>query len=316
VSEHPFTDVGISRRQFLELSAATGAALSLPGNATAEADAAAFDTRYRYVQRHTPAAHAVPTAIDLTDATGIAAVGAIDPDARTTTDPAPAAFAALTTEQAVAVADLPTAADLHFAPGGNPFWRLGYYPLGTFPDPGRCVDYLDIEEVAAGFDRLAERHDRMRTFGIGPSVGKYNYLSDRRDPRDVMVVELAEDIDGEHPLVTDRDPIQDHLWYIAPLGYAEDEAPVTSIDGTAFDGTVAGTVGGDVAVGTLELGDGTIQIIGSLLPPANQGDLHPFGMLDYAATYLGHLVTTNALFAQQVHEVDDEEVLHVGRGGN
>lgn len=192
--EHPFTDVGISRRRFLELSAATGAALSLPGNATAEVDAAAFDTQYRYVQRHTPADHAVPTAIDLTDATGIAAVEAIAPDARTTTDPA-AAFAALTAEQAVAVADLPTAADLHFAPGGNPFWRLGYYPLGIFPDPGRCVDYLDIEEVAAGLDRLAERHDRMRTFGIGPSVGKYNYLSDRRDPRDVMVVELAEDVD-------------------------------------------------------------------------------------------------------------------------
>jgi hypothetical protein len=204
VSEHPFTDVGISRRQFLELSAATGAALSLPGNATAEADAAAFDTRYRYVQRHTPATHAVPTAIDLTDATGIAAVEAIDPDARTTTDPAPAAFAALTTEQAVAVADLPTAADLHFAPGGNPFWRLGYYPLGTFPDPGRCVDYLDIEEVTAGFDRLAERHDRMRTFGIGPSVGKYNYLSDRRDPRDVMVVELAEDVDDRDAVAERR----------------------------------------------------------------------------------------------------------------
>ena len=191
MSDHPFTDADISRRQFVKLSAATGAALSLPGNAAAEADAAAFDAEYRYVQNHTPADHAVPTAIDLTDAAGIAAVEAVAPDARTTTDPAPAAFATLTTEQAVAVADLPTAEDLHFAPGGNPFWRLGYYPFGVFPSPTRCVDYLDIEEVAAGFDRLAEDEDRMRVFGIGQSAGKYNRLSDRRDPRDVMVVEVV-----------------------------------------------------------------------------------------------------------------------------
>ncbi|MFQ3320221.1 MAG: hypothetical protein ACI8UR_001878 [Natronomonas sp.] len=38
-------------------------------------------------------------------------------------------------------------------------------------------------------------------------------------------------------------------------------------------------------------------------------------MCDYAATYFGHLVMTNALFGQQVREVDGEEVLRVGRGG-
>jgi hypothetical protein len=195
VTEHSFTDADISRRRFVQLSAATGAALALPGNATAEASAPAFDAAYEYVQTHTPEGHAVPTAIAFEDGSGLAALEAIAPDARTTADPAPAAYAALTTDQAVQVADLPTAEDLHFAPGGNPFWRLGYYPLGVFPDPTRCVDYLDIEEVAAGFDRLAEQDDRMRVFGIGPSAGKYNNLSDRRDPRDVMVVEVSEDVD-------------------------------------------------------------------------------------------------------------------------
>ena len=61
---------------------------------------------------------------------------------------------------------------------------------------------------------------------------------------------------------------------------------------------------------------GTIQVVGSLLPPANQGNLHPFGMLDYATTYFGHLVMTNALRAQQVREVDGEEVLRIGRGSD
>lgn len=37
-------------------------------------------------------------------------------------------------------------------------------------------------------------------------------------------------------------------------------------------------------------------------------------MLDYAATYFGHLVMTNALFAEQVREVDGAETLRLGRG--
>jgi hypothetical protein len=195
VSEHSFTDADISRRRFVQLSAATGAALALPGNATADASAEAFDAEYQYVQNHTPADYAVPTAIEATDAAALSAIASIAPDARTTTEPAPAAYAALTTEQAEQVADLPTATDIHFAPGGNPFWRLGYYPLGVFPDPARCVDYLDIEEVGTGFEHLADDHaDRMRVFGIGQSAGKYNDLTARRDPRDVMVVEVAENV--------------------------------------------------------------------------------------------------------------------------
>jgi hypothetical protein len=124
-------------------------------------------------------------------------------------------------------------------------------------------------------------------------------------------------VDDDHPLVTDRRPIQDHLWYIAPVGYSENEAPIYSLDSAAFEGsggTVAGTTGGDVVVGSLEAGDGTVQVIGSLLPPAWQGNLHPFGMTDYAATYFGHLVMTNALRGQQVREVDGEETLRIGRG--
>ena len=124
-------------------------------------------------------------------------------------------------------------------------------------------------------------------------------------------------VNDDHPLVTDRRPIQDHLWYIAPVGYAEDQARIFGVDSDAFDaagGTVAGTTGGDVVVGTLPVGDGQVQLVGSLLPAANQSNLHPFGMLDYAATYFGHLVMTNALSAEQVREVDGEETLRIGRG--
>ena len=66
----------------------------------------------------------------------------------------------------------------------------------------------------------------------------------------------------------------------------------------------------------MPVGDGSVQLVGSLLPPANQSNLHPFGMADYAATYFGHLVMTNALGGQQVREVDGEETLRIGRGGD
>jgi len=126
-----------------------------------------------------------------------------------------------------------------------------------------------------------------------------------------------DDVNDDHPLVTDRRPIQNHLRYIAPVGYSEDEAPLVGVDSGAFEaagGTVAGTTGGDVIVGTVGLGEGQVHAVGSLLPPANQSNLHPFGMVDYAATYSGHLVMTNALFGQQVREVDGEETLRIGRG--
>ena len=61
--DHQFSDAPISRRRFFQLSAATGAALALPGNAAADAEAEAFTAEYQYVLNHTPTDHAVPTLV-------------------------------------------------------------------------------------------------------------------------------------------------------------------------------------------------------------------------------------------------------------
>jgi hypothetical protein len=196
MSDNPFTDSPISRRQFVRLSAATGGALALPGQASADASAPAFDAEYEYLLNHTPDDYAVPTLVTFDDVGGLRAMEALVSETRTTTELQPAGYATLSTTQAQRVADLPTAETLHFSPGANPFWRLGYYPLGVFPEPERSVDFLDYEEVAAGLDHLADVHDdRMRVLSVGESAGKYNNISDRRDPRDVLVVELAENVD-------------------------------------------------------------------------------------------------------------------------
>ncbi|QLD85298.1 hypothetical protein HWV23_06005 [Natronomonas halophila] len=196
MSENPFDGSPISRRQFVRLSAATGGALALPGAASAEVSSAAFDAEYEYVLNHTPEEYEVPTLVEFSDTASMGTMESIASDVRTTTSPEPAAYAQLSTTQAEEVAALPTAETIHFSPGANPFWRLGYYPLGVFPEPERSVDFLDYEEVAAGFDHLADEHDdRMRVFSVGESAGKYNYVSDRPDPRDVLFVEVTNDVE-------------------------------------------------------------------------------------------------------------------------
>ena len=71
-----FDDAPISRRRFFQLSAATGAALALPGNATATTTSGKFTEEYEYVLNHTPADHAVPTLVQFDDADGPAAMEA------------------------------------------------------------------------------------------------------------------------------------------------------------------------------------------------------------------------------------------------
>ena len=118
-----FDDAPISRRRFARLSAAAGAALALPGNATATADADEFDAEYGYVLTHTPTDHAVPTLVRFGDAAGVRALEAADlgTAVETTLEPEPAAYGRFTAAEAERVADLPTAGELYFSPGANPF---------------------------------------------------------------------------------------------------------------------------------------------------------------------------------------------------
>ncbi|TYL38995.1 peptidase M14 [Natronococcus pandeyae] len=123
----------------------------------------------------------------------------------------------------------------------------------------------------------------------------------------------------DHPLLTDTRPIQRMLWKVAPLGYpyAED-APMTLIDADAFEesgGSVAGTTDGLVSAGSIFTDDEAwqgIHAVGGLLPPANQTELHPFGLKNHVLSFFGHTVFTNALGFEQVRIVDGEETMRIG----
>ncbi|WP_255171214.1 M14 family zinc carboxypeptidase [Natrononativus amylolyticus] len=125
----------------------------------------------------------------------------------------------------------------------------------------------------------------------------------------------------EHPLLAGIRPIQQEVWKVSQLGYTTGvDQPATIVDEDAFEaagGTIAGTFAGGstwqpgssgVGVGTLTAGDAEINVIGSVLPPANQSELHPFGMADYATSFMGHTLVCNALGFEQRRYVNGDLV--------
>lgn len=191
-------DGTVGRREFVRLSVATAGALSLPGNAAAELSAPELTDRYQYVTNHTPPDGEVQTLVEFSSAAGLEALETLGIESQQTTEPAVAAYTQLTTPQVEQVADLPTAERLSHSPGANPFWRLGFYPLGVFPDPKRSTGFIDYEEMIAGLNYLEREHpDRLRFYSIGKSPGHLNYLTDRTDPKGVYVAEVTNDIQDE-----------------------------------------------------------------------------------------------------------------------
>ncbi|WP_254821851.1 M14 family metallopeptidase [Haloglomus halophilum] len=193
-SDGRFDDAGIDRRTFVKLSAATGAALALPGNATASVSAPAFDAEYEYIQNHTPADHAVPTLVRFESGTDPTVLESFDTNAVTTTEPEPAAYGRLTaTEAAVAAAELPQADSFQFAPGSNPFWRIGYYPFGVFPEARRAVDWIGFEQLKDGLHELEDRYsDTVRIKRFGQSPGHLNNATNRVDPKGMYLAEVTD----------------------------------------------------------------------------------------------------------------------------
>jgi len=130
------------------------------------------------------------------------------------------------------------------------------------------------------------------------------------------------DRDFDHYLLADIRPLQFEMWKSPQIGYVpnEPDQPAMIVDDDAFadaGGDIAGRMEGQltdgseasgVAVGALSAEDSEINILGSVLPPASQRELHPFGMADYAVSFMGHTLVCNALGFQQRRFVDGELV--------
>ncbi len=198
VPEHRFDSSPLSRRQFVRLSAATAGAVAVPGAVSAETTSETFTPLYEFVLNHTDADFAVASLILLEDAAGFADLEDLGLDPETTTEPRPAAWARLTEDEAAAVADVESVTELQYSPGSNPFWRLGQYERGVFPDVYESVDFVDYEQLIDGMRRLESAHsDRLRFRAVGESPGYDNLFLDERDPKEVYVAEVTNDVTDE-----------------------------------------------------------------------------------------------------------------------
>jgi hypothetical protein len=145
----------------------------------------------------------------------------------------------------------------------------------------------------------------------GSAIGESNVQ------RQFLYVAEYSDKNLDHPLFDDSvRPIQEQLWKVQPLGYqVSGSAPMDLVDESAFlsaanEGiaSVAARTNGLVATGSVtedaETGRG-IHYISSLLPPATQANLHPFGLQNYTVTFLGNIVFTSALGFTQIRETGE-----------
>ncbi len=138
----------------------------------------------------------------------------------------------------------------------------------------------------------------------------------------------------DHPLLLGIRPRQQELWKAPQMGYTTAvDQPATVVDPDAFadvGGEMAGMIRGEpdavggpgqgidgnpgVGAGTIEVGDAEVTVLGSILPPASQQQLHPFGMADYAVSFMGHTLLCNALGFVQRRLRDGELVRSYGVG--
>ncbi|WP_368407901.1 M14 family zinc carboxypeptidase [Haloarchaeobius salinus] len=158
------------------------------------------------------------------------------------------------------------------------------------------------------------------------SVGETEAISvDDIQTVEVGIANLV-DRDFDHYLLSDIRPLQREMWKSPQVGYVPNtnDQPATILDDDAFaaaGGAAAGRmqviegpwrdeeiVAEGVAAGSLSAGDAEINLLGSVLPPANQRELHPFGMADYAVSFMGHTMLCNALGFQQRRFVEGELV--------
>ncbi|ELY58808.1 peptidase M14 carboxypeptidase A [Natronococcus amylolyticus DSM 10524] len=203
-----FDGADIDRRTFLSLSAATGAALAVPGTAAADVTGEPMTDEYAFVVNHTPEAYEAATLIEFADRDDLAAFADAyedeglerAPKAVTRDSPSPAAHAHLTADEVEDVLEFDGIERMAFSPGANPWWKLeAPYEQGVFPPVEEARNYLGYEETAQALEYLeTTAPDRISVETIGQSPGWENRLTDEEsDPRDIYVAEVTNDVHDE-----------------------------------------------------------------------------------------------------------------------
>ncbi len=110
------------------------------------------------------------------------------------------------------------------------------------------------------------------------------------------------EMDYDHTLANDVRRVSRQTYEPVPLGYSVDSnsAPMWGITPSAWDaldGDQVGTLYNSehVGLGIISEGDGTVHVIGALLPDPSEEFYHPFGLDSYATIPTGNTLLRNSL---------------------
>ena len=152
--------------------------------------------RYAFLLDHVAADTTIPTLARFDSESGVDALTGLAVESRTRADE-PVAYARLRPAQAETVADADETALLEYAPGANPFWKLGTYGERVFPDPADSVDFVGFAEALAGLDHLESAHpDRLRVERFGSGHGHENLVTGTQDTGRLWLAELTDGVDA------------------------------------------------------------------------------------------------------------------------
>ncbi|ADJ14735.1 M14 family zinc carboxypeptidase [Halalkalicoccus jeotgali] len=178
----------------------TAGALALPGSAHSDHTSEKTGDLYEFVRNHTPEEYRIPTLIRIDDGSAFEALSALDgiEAYRETREPEPAAYGRLDGAAVATVLDVGGVSELEYAPGANPFWKLGVFPSRVFPAVEDSVGYIGFEECEAGLAALAEAHpERLALTSVGESPGHRDLFEGDTDPKDLWVAELTNDVGND-----------------------------------------------------------------------------------------------------------------------
>lgn len=116
----------------------------------------------------------------------------------------------------------------------------------------------------------------------------------------------AIEIDYSHPLASEVRTNSRQTYEPVPLGYTveSNSAPMWGVLPAAWDSLDAVRVGtlynsDHVGLGIIDQGEGTVHVIGALLPDPSEEFYHPFGLDSYATIPTGNTLLRNALGWEQ-----------------
>lgn len=173
-------------------------------------------------------------------------------------------------------------------------WPLPPDAHGRAVDVGATVDALRaFTERGGNLILTDEGLKALETLGLAASGSVTKTLANAGH------VDIT---DFDHPYTKGVHHTARQTYYEVPLGYTvTNNAPHWSVPRTAWEtagGTTVGTVAnGRTGLGQIALGEGTVGIIGALLPPATEKNDHYYGLADYGVTVAGGQILNNMLAA-------------------